>query len=123
LLPLLTDDEDVLALEEVLGDLDRGLESPSMMMVENASLASEDIELDRNKNPRPCAFVAPPPPMEPPPPDSEPVDYNVFIGHKVDTVDVGVETSDDSASIGPSSTKSSPVSSVYFLCLVVMSSV
>ncbi|XP_021374197.1 titin-like isoform X3 [Mizuhopecten yessoensis] len=105
---LTTEDEDALAVAEVMAEFDRGLESPRMMMVENDSIKTEDIELEQPiKNQRPCSFVAPPPPMEPPPADSETVDYNIFIGSRVDMVDVGVETSDDSGSEGP---ESSPVS-------------
>ena len=89
------------------------------MMVENTSLRSEDLDQDQLTHPpRPCAFVAPPPPTEPPPDDSEPIDYNMIMSGRVDTVDVGVETSDDSTSYGPVSTRSSsesPVSSKYIL--------
>ncbi|XP_069110876.1 protein cordon-bleu-like isoform X3 [Argopecten irradians] len=103
---LTTEDEDALAVAEVMAEFDRGLESPRMMMVENDSIKTEDIELEQPiKNQRPCSFVAPPPPMEPPPADSERVDYNML--SRVDMVDVGVETSDDSGSEGP---ESSPVS-------------
>lgn len=88
-------------------------------MVENSSIHSEDIDVDSTSHlPRPCAFIAPPPPLEPPPDDSEPVDYNMIINGRVDTVDVGVETSDDSNSYGPVSTRSStdsPVSSKYLI--------
>jgi len=112
----------------VLDSLDQNLDDndtsgSGMMMVENSSIHSEDIDVDLNQSaflspPRPCAFIAPPPPLEPPPDDTEPVDYNMIMNGRVDTVDVGVETSDDSASYDPVSTRSStesPVSSKYFI--------
>jgi hypothetical protein len=42
----------------------------------------------------------------------EPVDYNMIMNGRVDTVDVGVETSDDSASYDPVSTRSSTESPI-----------
>ncbi|XP_052094766.1 ankycorbin-like isoform X6 [Mytilus californianus] len=111
-------DDDV-AINAVLDSLDQNLDDQDtsgegMMMVENSSIHSEDIDVDLtlSHQPRPCAFIAPPPPLEPPPDDSEPVDYNMIINGRVDTVDVGVETSDDSNSYGPVSTRSSTDSPV-----------
>ncbi|XP_071158096.1 ankycorbin-like isoform X27 [Mytilus edulis] len=110
-------DDDV-AINAVLDSLDQDLDDQDtsgegMMMVENSSIHSEDIDVDSTSHlPRPCAFIAPPPPLEPPPDDSEPVDYNMIINGRVDTVDVGVETSDDSNSYGPVSTRSSTDSPV-----------
>ncbi|XP_046569841.1 LOW QUALITY PROTEIN: uncharacterized protein LOC124278149 [Haliotis rubra] len=70
-----------------------------LMMVEDDSICSEDIEnIEQPKAPRPCSFVAPPPPSEPPPPKTP----------TTETVDVGVEVHDN-ASLGPSSAKSSPI--------------
>lgn len=111
------EDDDV-AINAVLDSLDQDLDDQDtsgegMMMVENSSIHSEDIDVDSTSHlPRPCAFIAPPPPLEPPPDDSEPVDYNMIINGRVDTVDVGVETSDDSNSYGPVSTRSSTDSPV-----------
>ncbi|CAC5406829.1 unnamed protein product [Mytilus coruscus] len=112
------EDDDV-AINAVLDSLDQNLDDQDtsgegMMMVENSSIHSEDIDVDLtlSHQPRPCAFIAPPPPLEPPPDDSEPVDYNMIINGRVDTVDVGVETSDDSNSYGPVSTRSSTDSPV-----------
>ncbi|XP_046336754.2 protein piccolo-like isoform X3 [Haliotis rufescens] len=86
-----TDDDDSEDINETLDGL--------LMMVEDDSICSEDIEnIEQPKVPRPCSFVAPPPPSEPPPPTTGPTE----------TVDVGVEVHDN-ASLGPSSAKSSPV--------------
>ncbi|KAJ8313921.1 hypothetical protein KUTeg_008482 [Tegillarca granosa] len=110
-------EHETLVIDNVLQDLSNledDLENDThdgMMMVENSSIHSEDVEFDFQRlTPRPCSFIAPPPPTEPPPPDSIPVDYNTFVASRVETVDIGTETSDDSASFGPGSTKSSPVS-------------
>ncbi|XP_078321244.1 uncharacterized protein LOC144621573 isoform X9 [Crassostrea virginica] len=99
-------------LDTHLGDdldnnLDDDLEGEDqMMMVENGDLTVEDV--DQPRSVRPCAFVAPPPPDEPPPEDVEIVRYCDIMGVKVDTVDIGTETSDDSASFDQGSPKSSP---------------
>lgn len=65
--------------------------------------------MDLPKAPRPCSFVAPPPPDTPPPPDSIPVSYDEVVGQKADTVDIGV--GEDTTSF--LSQKSSPTSSEY----------
>lgn len=115
-------EDDSIAINAVLDSLDQDLDDhdtseSGMMMVENSSIHSEDIEEEishpaLSHPPRPCAFIAPPPPLEPPPDDTEPVDYNMIMNGRVDTVDVGVETSDDSTSYGPVSTRSSTDSPV-----------
>lgn len=99
-----TDDDDSEDINETLDGL--------LMMVEDDSICSEDIEnIEQPKVPRPCSFVAPPPPSEPPPPTTGPTE----------TVDVGVEVHDN-ASLGPSSAKSSPVAGESpFLMLSVVS--
>lgn len=76
-----------------------------MMMVENGDLTVEEVDTPRPL--KPC-FVAPPPPDEPPPEDGEVVSYSDIMGVKVDTVDIGTETSDDSTSFDQESPKSSP---------------
>lgn len=116
--PTVTEDETV-AIHAVLEDLDTHLGDDldnnldddlegedQMMMVENGDLTVEDV--DQPRSVRPCAFVAPPPPDEPPPEDVEIVRYSDIMGVKVDTVDIGTETSDDSASFDQGSPKSSP---------------
>lgn len=118
-----TEDETV-AIHAVLEDLDTHLGDDldnnldddlegedQMMMVENGDLTVEDV--DQPRSVRPCAFVAPPPPDEPPPEDVEIVRYCDIMGVKVDTVDIGTETSDDSASFDQGSPKSSPSMYIY----------
>lgn len=75
------------------------------MMMENGDLTVEEVDTPRPL--KPC-FVAPPPPDEPPPEDGEVVSYSDIMGVKVDTVDIGTETSDDSTSFDQESPKSSP---------------
>ncbi|XP_062593976.1 FK506-binding protein 5-like isoform X7 [Saccostrea cucullata] len=103
-------EDDTVAIHAVLDDLDNhlgdDLEEDQMMMVENRDLTVEEV--DQQRSLRPCAFVAPPPPDEPPPEDGEIVRYSDIMGVKVDTVDIGTETSDDSASFDQGSPKSSP---------------
>jgi hypothetical protein len=124
-------EDDCIAISALLESLDQNLDDndtsgSGMMMVENSSIHSEDIDVDQStllSSPRPCAFIAPPPPSEPPPDDTEPVNYNMIMNGRVDTVDVGVETSDDSASYDPVSTRSStesPVSSKYFILILIV---
>ncbi|KAK3102241.1 hypothetical protein FSP39_009852 [Pinctada imbricata] len=114
--------EEAMAIDDVLNDLDDHLDddnsrlSPGgavMQMVDNEDITIENVEadLDKPRSLRPCSFVAPPPPDEPPPDDSEPVSYDDIIGARVDTVDKGTETSDDSASYEPGSLRSSPIHS------------
>ncbi|XP_048754163.2 cordon-bleu protein-like 1 isoform X9 [Ostrea edulis] len=101
--------DETVAITAVLDDLDNHLgddvEEDQMMMVENGDLTVEEVDQPRSL--RPCSFVAPPPPDEPPPEDVEIVCYNDIMGVKVDTVDIGTETSDDSASFDQESPKSS----------------
>ncbi|XP_056008241.1 nucleolar protein dao-5-like isoform X16 [Ostrea edulis] len=102
-------EDETVAITAVLDDLDNHLgddvEEDQMMMVENGDLTVEEVDQPRSL--RPCSFVAPPPPDEPPPEDVEIVCYNDIMGVKVDTVDIGTETSDDSASFDQESPKSS----------------
>jgi hypothetical protein len=102
-------EDETVAITAVLNDLDNHLgddaEEDQMMMVENGDLTVEEVDQPRSL--RPCAFVAPPPPDEPPPEDVEIVSYSDIMGVKVDTVDIGTETSDDSASFDQESPKSS----------------
>nr|XP_034304916.1 protein cordon-bleu isoform X3 [Crassostrea gigas] len=111
--------DDTLAIHAVLDDLDNHLGDDlenhlgedleegedQMMMVENGDLTVEEVDTPRPL--KPC-FVAPPPPDEPPPEDGEVVSYSDIMGVKVDTVDIGTETSDDSTSFDQESPKSSP---------------
>ncbi|XP_052681651.1 uncharacterized protein LOC128162468 isoform X8 [Crassostrea angulata] len=111
--------DDTLAIHAVLDDLDNHLGDDlenhlgddleegedQMMMVENGDLTVEEVDTPRPL--KPC-FVAPPPPDEPPPEDGEVVSYSDIMGIKVDTVDIGTETSDDSTSFDQESPKSSP---------------
>nr|XP_034310087.1 uncharacterized protein LOC105329832 isoform X13 [Crassostrea gigas] len=112
-------EDDTLAIHAVLDDLDNHLGDDlenhlgddleegedQMMMVENGDLTVEEVDTPRPL--KPC-FVAPPPPDEPPPEDGEVVSYSDIMGVKVDTVDIGTETSDDSTSFDQESPKSSP---------------
>jgi hypothetical protein len=93
-----------------------------MLMVEDDSIRSEDIVGaggDASSRGRPpCEFIPPPPPTEPPPPDSVPVDLDRVMNRRVagatvagGSADMGVGVNEDTNSIGPSSTKSSPISS------------
>ncbi|XP_034304915.2 protein cordon-bleu isoform X2 [Magallana gigas] len=114
--------DDTLAIHAVLDDLDNHLGDDlenhlgedleegedQMMMVENGDLTVEEVDTPRPL--KPC-FVAPPPPDEPPPEDGEVVSYSDIMGVKVDTVDIGTETSDDSTSFDQESPKSSPTQS------------
>lgn len=85
-----------------------------MMMVENGDLTVEEVDTPRPL--KPC-FVAPPPPDEPPPEDVEVVSYSDIMGVKVDMVDIGTETSDDSTSFDQESPKSSP--SMYLIKIII----
>lgn len=116
--------DDTIAIHAVLDDLDNHLgddlenhlgedfeeEEDQMMMVENGDLTVEEVDTPRPL--KPC-FVAPPPPDEPPPEDGEVVSYSDIMGVKVDTVDIGTETSDDSTSFDQESPKSSPNEEEY----------
>lgn len=108
-------EDETVAITAVLDDLDNHLgddvEEDQMMMVENGDLTVEEVDQPRSL--RPCSFVAPPPPDEPPPEDVEIVCYNDIMGVKVDTVDIGTETSDDSASFDQESPKSSTSKCMY----------
>lgn len=117
-------EDDTLAIHAVLDDLDNHLGDDlenhlgedleegedQMMMVENGDLTVEEVDTPRPL--KPC-FVAPPPPDEPPPEDGEVVSYSDIMGVKVDTVDIGTETSDDSTSFDQESPKSSPNEEEY----------
>lgn len=116
--------DDTVAIHAVLDDLDNHLGDDldnhlgddleegedQMMMVENGDLTVEEVDTPRPL--KPC-FVAPPPPDEPPPEDVEVVSYSDIMGVKVDTVDIGTETSDDSTSFDQESPKSSPNEEEY----------
>ena len=95
------------------------LNDGEMMMVEDTSICSEDIDNIELAKIRPCEFVAPPPPSEPPPQDMPPVDYSPALAHRntPETTDAETEVNDN-ASLGPTSAKTSPQSGrcrVYFM--------
>ncbi|CAL1540761.1 unnamed protein product [Lymnaea stagnalis] len=86
-----------------------GQERDEMMMMETASITSEDIEqiVVSSHTERPCAFIPPPPPTEPPPPVESDRDIP-FSDYKKFLVDKGTELNEDNTSLAPSSAKSSP---------------
>ncbi|BFZ02045.1 hypothetical protein BsWGS_05084 [Bradybaena similaris] len=92
-------------------------EKDPMMMMETASVTSEDIDqIDGSTHAsRPCAFIPPPPPSEPPPPEHHPVDFEPLTSLTTAPifVDRGTGVSEDNASLATSSAKSSPGQASY----------
>ncbi|PVD31148.1 hypothetical protein C0Q70_10426 [Pomacea canaliculata] len=111
--------EEPFSLEDILEGVDLDDESPfkvidepdeqwdddeqekQFMMVETASVLSEDVEVPEDFRLRPCAFNPPPPPLEPPP-DYSPLESRKF-------ADKSTVVGEDNASLAPLSLKSSPV--------------
>ncbi|KAL8624091.1 hypothetical protein ACOMHN_036094 [Nucella lapillus] len=75
-----------------------------MMMVETASVVSEEVEVLDDVRSRPCEFIPPPPPDEPPPEDYSPRESGPLRFADKSTV-VG----EDNVSLAPASLKNSPV--------------
>lgn len=117
--------EEPFSLEDILEGVDLDDESPfkvidepdeqwdddeqekQFMMVETASVLSEDVEVPEDFRLRPCAFNPPPPPLEPPP-DYSPLESRKF-------ADKSTVVGEDNASLAPLSLKSSPVARKYYV--------
>ncbi|XP_005109505.2 flocculation protein FLO11 [Aplysia californica] len=94
-------------------DEEEGQDSRAMMMMETASVCSENLEqvYVTSRSERPCAFIPPPPPTEPPPPEEPVVDIASLASVDLPApvlVDKETEVNDDNTSLAPSSAKSSP---------------
>lgn len=123
--------EEPFSLEDILEGVDLDDESPfkvidepdeqwdddeqekQFMMVETASVLSEDVEVPEDFRLRPCAFNPPPPPLEPPP-DYSPLESRKF-------ADKSTVVGEDNASLAPLSLKSSPVARKYYVFVATVS--
>nr|KAG5708324.1 hypothetical protein BaRGS_034355 [Batillaria attramentaria] len=79
----------------------------NMVMMETASVLSEDVQIVDDIKSRPCEFIPPPPPDEPPPDECPPVRGSM--GEELHFVDKGTVVGDDNTSLAPASLKNSPV--------------